>query len=65
MNRERIDGGAMSNKPVENAGAKKSWEDPALRKVGSVGAVLQGGGGKLSIVADDSGDSPRKPKGQG
>ena len=44
---------------------QKTWEEPTLRKVGSVAEVLHGGGGKLSIVADDSGDSPRKPKGLG
>jgi hypothetical protein len=27
--------------------------------------VIQGGGGKLSIASNDSGDAPRKPKGQG
>ena len=44
---------------------KKTWADPAIRKVGTVGQILHGGGGKLSITADDSGDAPRKPKGQG
>ena len=44
---------------------REIWETPALRTVGSVGTVLQfPGGGKLSLVADDSGDAPRKPSGQ-
>ncbi len=34
-----------------------------LTEVGTVAEVVRGGGGKLSIVADDMGDV-RKPKGQ-
>lgn len=42
-----------------------SWETPALRRVGNVADIVQmGGGGKLSMLADDTGDAPRKPKGQ-
>ena len=44
---------------------RQRWEPPVLRNVGDVGQVLQfPGEGKLSLVADDSGDAPRKPKGQ-
>ena len=53
----------MSNKAKQQP-AKKTWETPRLREVGTIGQVLRGGGGKLSIQADDTGDSPRKPKGQ-
>ena len=43
----------------------KAWETPVLRRVGDVADIVQfPGGGKLSAVADDSGDAPRKPKGQ-
>ncbi len=41
------------------------WVRPRVTFAGTVGEVLQGGGGKLSIVQDDTGDAPRKPKGQG
>jgi hypothetical protein len=42
-----------------------TWEKPSLRRVGDVGEIFQfPGGGKLSLIADDTGDSPRKPKGQ-
>jgi hypothetical protein len=44
--------------------SKATWEPMTLKRVGHVGDVLQGGGGKLSLVSDDSGDAPRKPKGQ-
>jgi hypothetical protein len=45
--------------------AKETWEPMKLKQVGHVGDVLQmPGGGKLSLVADDSGDEQRKPKGQ-
>jgi hypothetical protein len=39
------------------------WEPMTLTYVGSVGEVLQGGGGKLSPNCGDPGD-PRKPRGQ-
>jgi hypothetical protein len=42
--------------------AKQIWEPMRLTEVGTVGEVVQGGGGKLSIVAQDMGDV-RKPKG--
>ena len=43
---------------------RATWEKPVLERVGDVGAIFKGGGGKLSITLADSGDS-RKPKGQG
>jgi hypothetical protein len=42
---------------------REEFEPMELKDVGHVGEVLQGGGGKLSIVSDDTGDV-RKPKGQ-
>jgi hypothetical protein len=42
---------------------RKDWEPMETKDVGHVGEVLQGGGGKLSPIADDTGDV-RKPKGQ-
>ena len=55
-----------SEKNDQNKTAKTAtWETPVLRRVGSVSDIVQmGGGGKLSATADDTGDSPRKPKGQ-
>jgi hypothetical protein len=41
------------------------WAPMKLTYLGEVHALLMGGGGKLSIVAADSGDAPRKPKGLG
>jgi hypothetical protein len=43
--------------------SRKDMEPMEVKEVGHVGEVLQGGGGKLSTVADDTGDV-RKPKGQ-
>jgi hypothetical protein len=40
------------------------WVRPQLTFVGNIGEVLQGGGGKLSLTANDPGDS-RKPSGVG
>jgi len=45
------------------AESKKAWCPPMLQHVGRIGDVLQGGGGKLSPVIADSGDT-RKPPGQ-
>ena len=48
-----------------NTAQAASWQTPALRRVGNVSDIVQmGGGGKLSMLADDTGDAPRKPKGQ-
>jgi hypothetical protein len=43
---------------------KQRWTPPTLKHVGNVGDVLQGGGGKMSPSASDTGDN-RKPPGQG
>ena len=51
------------NKKV--AAGLATWEKPSVERVGDVGEVFQmPGEGKLSTVADDMGDAPRKPKGQ-
>jgi hypothetical protein len=43
---------------------RRPWEPPAVTIIGTIGQVLEAGAGKLSIVADDMGDAPFKPKGQ-
>ena len=48
----------------ESVFAKRPWEPMRLEGLGGLADVLQGGGGKLSIPQDDTGDDPRKPKGQ-
>jgi len=49
------------NEPRERA----EWQRPTIQKVGDVGDVFKmPGAAKLSMVADDTGDAPRKPKGQ-
>ena len=54
---------ALTKKP--GAQALAAWHKPTLQRVGDVGEVFKmPGGGKLSLTADDSGDSDRKPKGQ-
>jgi hypothetical protein len=44
--------------------AAEEWVRPELKYVGNIGEVLQGGGGKLSLAANDPGDA-RKPSGSG
>jgi hypothetical protein len=41
------------------------WAPMVLTYLGDVHAMLMGGGGKLSIPTEDTGDNPRKPKGLG
>jgi len=43
---------------------RRPWCLPTLKDVGHVGDVLQGGGGKLSPIFNDPGDT-RKPPGGG
>ena len=44
---------------------KPRWTRPTLNYVGSVGEVFLSGGGKISSSANDTGDPPFKPSGQG
>lgn len=44
--------------------AKQPWEPMQVTPLGHIGDVLQGGGGKLPINSQDSGDT-RKPPGGG
>jgi hypothetical protein len=50
-------------KSAEERDDREPFEPMEVTDVGHVGDILQGGGGKLSVVASDSGDV-RKPKGQ-
>jgi hypothetical protein len=43
---------------------RRRWEPPRLKMVATIGEVLQGGGGKLSIQGGDPGEN-RKPAPQG
>lgn len=51
------------NEPLKTS--KRPWEPMKLHRVGDIAEVVKGGGGKMSINAADSGDSPKKPRGQG
>ena len=53
-----------SNTPSPEQPPTREWVRPQLKSVGNVGEVLQGGGGKLSLVSQDPGDT-RKQTGQG
>ena len=43
---------------------KQNWTKPVVKDAGTVAEILKGGGGKMSIETNDTGDI-RKPKGQG
>lgn len=54
------------NNTNETTTQTAAWQKPLLQRVGQVGDVFKmPGGGKLSAASDDTGDTPRKPKGQG
>lgn len=42
---------------------RKDWENPTLTYIGHIAEVVQQGGGKLSTVAGDPGETERKPPG--
>jgi hypothetical protein len=48
---------------LADATGKQKWEPVKLEDVGHVAEVVQGGGGKLTPVSQDTGDI-RKPPGQ-
>jgi len=53
-----------SNRPNPRTEPRRPWVAPALKVVGMIADVLQGGGGKLSPTTGDPGDL-RKPSGLG
>jgi hypothetical protein len=53
------------NKPAPHPTRdRRPWEPPAVKMVGTIGEVLQGGEGKLSVTGGDPGES-RKQRGGG
>lgn len=63
MKTDEHKGNAKSD-PKDHKDAKEPWIPMELRDIGPLGEVLQGGGGKLSLMDVDMGDI-RKPKGGG
>jgi hypothetical protein len=51
-------------KTTHEGDSRQSWESIKVTYVGDMAEVVQGGGGKLSLNAADTGDI-RKPPGQG
>jgi hypothetical protein len=51
------------DKQTSTTPQRRPWEQPTLKAVGTVGEILEGGSGKASILASDSGDI-HKPNGQ-
>jgi hypothetical protein len=54
----------MLDKPAPATRDRRPWEPPALKTVGTIGEVLQQGGGKLSIVAGDPGEGRKQSGGE-
>jgi hypothetical protein len=55
---------APRSKKLDERTTSKAWEPMTVTYVGDAREVVQGGGGKLSQTAGDTGDT-RKPSGQG
>jgi len=53
-----------SKKHATQTHDRRTWERPKVTMVGTIGGVLQGGQGKLSVTSGDPGDS-RKQSGTG
>jgi hypothetical protein len=47
--------------PTSTSGAKRAWVRPELKPAGTVGELLQGGGGKLSPSPKDPGEDRKVP----
>lgn len=47
----------------EKLASRGKWTAPTLSAVGTVASVLRGGGGKITVMTEDTGDTPRQPKG--
>jgi hypothetical protein len=41
-------------------GNRRTWEPPSLKTLGTIGEVVQMGGGKLSTVGGDPGESRKQ-----
>lgn len=54
----------QEKKAMTTGGKKRCWEAMTLTDLGDIRSVIQGGGGKLSIVGGDPGEN-RKPPGGG
>lgn len=52
------------NKQAAATHDRRPWERPAVKRVGTIGAVLQCGGSKHSPNVEDPGDARGKPPGQ-
>lgn len=52
------------NKQAAATHDRRPWERPAVKRVGTIGAVLQCGGVKHSPNMNDPGDARGKPPGQ-
>ena len=48
------------NKPSLATQDRRPWEPPALKTVGTIAEVLQGGGGKLSTIGGDPGENRKQ-----
>lgn len=58
------EGGDLSHKKESEKRSKAEWLSMELRSAGTLRSVVEGGGGKLSAVGADSGDTRKtKPSG--
>ena len=43
---------------------RRPWEPPAMKAVGTISEVLEGGGGKLTLTGGDPGEARKQQGGQ-
>ena len=55
---------AQEEKALTTDRKKRRWEAMTLTELGDIRSVIQGGGGKLSVMGGDPGEN-RKPSGGG
>jgi hypothetical protein len=49
----------MSTKSPKATEARQSWQEPTVKRVGTVADVLKSGGGKITVTTGDPGE-PQK-----
>ena len=49
------------NRTMTEGRPRRRWNPPALKPVGTVGDVLKGGNGKVTVVVGDPGEPQKVP----
>jgi hypothetical protein len=58
---ERLKEASVSKNVEKKQGGRRTWQPPVVKRVGSVGDVLRGGNGKLTVLTGDPGEPQKVP----